>query len=152
MIFTCLKSLKMGLLSLEEIIPKPLKIFSAFVHHMSGLNWHKNFGYCSTIESAVPSSMQKLWTPLATKFLEKKFWRKIWCGSRPIQVTLWKDFLISWKKWCFQIFRTALLSRASVVHDLASVHNLRPYDLFSLSQWLLFFQILHLKIASGIFR
>ena len=33
--------------------------FSAFVHHMSGLNLHKNFSHCSISESA-PSSMQKL--------------------------------------------------------------------------------------------
>ena len=86
---------------------------SAFVHHMSGLNWPKNFSHCSISGSVAPSSMQKLWTPLATIFVEKKFWKKFWCGSRPIQVTPWKEFLIPWKKWCFENFRTSAESRAS---------------------------------------
>ena len=71
--------------------------FSAFVHHMSGVNWHKNFNQCSISGLVAPSSMQKLWTPLATIFVEKKFWKKIWCGFRPIRVTPWREFLISWK-------------------------------------------------------
>ena len=57
--------------------------------------------------------MQKLYTPLTTIFVEKKFWKKFWCGSRPIWVTPWEEFLISWKKWRFEIFRTAAPSRAS---------------------------------------
>ena len=80
---------------------------------MSGLNWHKNFSHCSISESAAPSSMQKLWTPLATIFVEKKIWKKIWCGSRPIQVTPWKEFLISGKKWRFEIFGMSKAYRAS---------------------------------------
>ena len=64
--------------------------FSAFVHHMFGVNWHKNFSHCSISESVAPSSMQKLWTPLATIFVEKNFW---------------KEFLIFWKKMVFWNFR-----------------------------------------------
>ena len=87
--------------------------FSAFAHHMSGVNWQKNFGHCSISMSVAPSSMQKLCTPLATIFVEKKFWKKFWCGFRPIRVTPWKEFLISWKKWRFEIFWTSAGSRAS---------------------------------------
>ena len=87
--------------------------FSAFVHHMSGLNWQKNFGHCSISWPVAPSSIQKLCTPLATIFVEKKFWKKSWCGFRPIRVTPWREFLISWKKWRFEIFRTTAESRAS---------------------------------------
>ena len=87
--------------------------FSAFVHHMSGLNWLENFSHCSISGLVAPSSMQKLWTPLAIIFVEKKFWKKFWCGSRPIRVTPWKEFLISWKKWRFEIFGTSKASRAS---------------------------------------
>ena len=49
--------------------------FSAFVHHMSGLNWLKNFSNCSIGGSIAPFSMQKLSTPLATIFVEKKIWK-----------------------------------------------------------------------------
>ena len=90
--------------------------FSAFVYHMSGLNWQKNFDHCSICVSVAPSSRQKLWAPLATIFVEKKFWKKFWWGFRHIWVTPWKEFSISWKRWRFEIFRTALPSRASVVH------------------------------------
>ena len=92
--------------------------FSAFVHHMSALNWQKNFGHYSISVPVAPSSMPKLLTPLATIFVEIFFQKKIWWGFGPIWVTPWKDFLISWKKWRFEIFRTALPSRASVVHGL----------------------------------
>ena len=87
--------------------------FSAFVHHMSGVNWQKNFSHCSISRSVAPSSMQKLCTPLATIFVEKNFWKKFWCGFRPIQVTPWKEFLISWKKWRFEILWMSAGSRAS---------------------------------------
>ena len=80
---------------------------------MSGVNWQKNFSHCSISSSVAPSSMQKLCTPLATIFVEKKFWKKFWCGFRPIWVTPWREFLISWKKWRFEIFRTTAESRAS---------------------------------------
>ena len=87
--------------------------FSAFVLHMSGLNWRKNFSHCSISGPVAPSSMPKLKTPLATIFVEKKIWKKFWWGSRPNWVTPWKEFVISWKKWRFEIFRTSLVSRAS---------------------------------------
>ena len=50
--------------------------FSAFVHLMSGVNWSKNFCHWSISRQVAPSSMQKLWTPLATVFVEKKFEKK----------------------------------------------------------------------------
>ena len=87
--------------------------FSAFVHLMSGVNWSKNFCHWSISRQVAPSSMQKLWTPLATVFVEKKIWKKFWWGFRNIWVTPWKEFLISWKKWRFEIFRMSLPSRAS---------------------------------------
>ena len=47
--------------------------FSAFIHHIFGLNWQKNLGHFSISGSVVPSSVQKLLTPLATLFVEKNF-------------------------------------------------------------------------------
>ena len=72
--------------------------------------------------------MQKLWTPPAAIFAEIKIWKKFWWGFRPILVTWWKHFLISWKKWCFEIFWTSAGSRA-VIHD--SSHHLwyQHYDI-----------------------
>ena len=87
--------------------------FSVFAHHMSGVNWQKKFCHRSISGSVAPPSMQKLWTPLATIFVEKKNWKKFWCGFRPIRVTPWKEFLIFWKKWRFEIFWTSAESRAS---------------------------------------
>ena len=95
--------------------------FSAFVHHMSGLNWTKNFSHCSISGPVAPSSMPKLKTPLATIFVEKKFWKKFWWGSRPNWVTPWKEFVISWKKWRFEIFQTSVVSRANgswILHSI----------------------------------
>ena len=60
--------------------------------------------------------------PLIEQWL--KFWKKNWCVFRPIRVTPWKEFLISWKKWRFEIFRTSLESRASdpwVAHGVVYV-------------------------------
>ena len=85
--------------------------FSAFVHHMSGVNCQRDFSHYSISGSVAPSSMQKLWTPPAAIFVEKKIWKKFWCGFRPIWVTPWKEFLMSWKKWRFEIFPTTALSR-----------------------------------------
>ena len=110
--------------------------FSAFVHHMSGLNWTKNFSHCSISGPVAPSSMPKLKTPLATIFVEKKFWKKIWWGSRPNWVTPWKEFVISWKKWRFEIFWTSqvssylspLWSTLTVTHtSIWQGDALRPY-------------------------
>ena len=77
-----------------------------------GLKPHQ-FCHRSISGPVAPPSMQKLWTPLATIFVEKKFCKKFWCGSRPIPVTPWKEFLISWKKWHFEIFGTSKASRTS---------------------------------------
>ena len=46
----------------------------------------------------------KLWTSLATVFVDI-FWKeKNWVGFRPFPMTHWKEFLISWKKRRFEIF------------------------------------------------
>ena len=75
--------------------------FSAYVYHMSALNWQRNFWHYSISRSAAPPSVPKLLMPLATIFVEifsKKFF---WWGSRPISATPWKEFWISLKKWRF---------------------------------------------------
>ena len=92
-----------------------LEIFSICISHVWA-KLTKNFDHSLICVSVTPSSRQKLWAPLATIFVEKKIWKKFWWGFRHIWVTPWKEFLISWKKWRFEIFRTALPSRASVVH------------------------------------
>ena len=46
--------------------------FLGFVHHSFWLNWPKNYSHCSINGSVAPSSMQKLWTPLSTIFVEKQ--------------------------------------------------------------------------------
>ena len=105
--------------------------FSAFVYHMSGVNWLENFSHCSISGSVAPSSMQKLWTPPAAIFVEKKNWKKFWSGFRPIWVTPWKEFLISRKKWCLEIFWMTAESRASdpwLVHPFVwKNHVIREY-------------------------
>ena len=85
--------------------------FSAYVYHVSVVNWSKNFGSCSISWSVAPPSMPKLWMPLATIFVEIFFKKRFWWGSRPIWVAQWKEFQISWKKWCFEILQTTAPSR-----------------------------------------
>ena len=53
----------------------------------------------------------KFWMALATIFVRIFFGKNFWWGSRPILVTHWKEFWISWKKWPFTIFRTSCASR-----------------------------------------
>ena len=87
----------------SETIKYQVKIFSI----CSLWNWakmHKKLVHYSISGSVVPSDMQKLWAPLATIFVGKKFWKKFWWGFRHIWVTLLKEFLMSWKKWRFEIF------------------------------------------------
>ena len=48
--------------------------------------------------------------PLATISVEIFQKEKKLCGSGPIGVTTWKDFLISLKKWHYEIFRTSCRS------------------------------------------
>ena len=55
----------------------------------------------------------KIWTPLATLFVEIFWNEKNWGGFRPNWVAPWKEFMISWKKRRFEIFRTTAPSRAS---------------------------------------
>ena len=50
--------------------------FSANVHHMTALNWQKNFGHIPTHKSAAPSRMPKFWTTVVPHIFEifsKKF-------------------------------------------------------------------------------
>ena len=44
--------------------------FSANVHHMTALNWQKNFGHISTLKLAAPSRMPKFWTTVAPVVFE----------------------------------------------------------------------------------
>ena len=46
---------------------------SAFVYHAAGINLQKKFAHCSISASVVPSSIHKLWAPLATILMKKKF-------------------------------------------------------------------------------
>ena len=55
---------------------------------------------------------KKLWTRLETIFVEKKVFKNLF-RSRTIWVTQLKQFLISRKKWRFEIFWTSAPSRAS---------------------------------------
>ena len=55
----------------------------------------------------------KFWTPLATVFVEIFWNEKNWGSFRPNWVAPWKEFMISWKKRRFEIFRTTAPSRAS---------------------------------------
>ena len=55
----------------------------------------------------------KIWTPLATVFVEIFWNEKNWGCFRPNWVAPWKEFMISWKKRRFEIFRTTAPSRAS---------------------------------------
>ena len=85
--------------------------FSAYVHHMTALIWHKNFGHYLLVKKVAPSSKPKLWKPLAALFVEIFSKKILWGGFRPIWVTQWQEFEIFPKKWRFQIFQIAALSR-----------------------------------------
>ena len=85
--------------------------FSAYVYHMSTLDWQKNFWHYLISVSAAPPSVPKLPMPLATIFVEIFSKKIFWWGSRPISATPWKEFWISLKKWRFEIFGTSLPSR-----------------------------------------
>ena len=49
--------------------------------------------------------LPKFWTALATVIVGIFFRKKFWWGFRPISVAYQKEFWISWKKRCFQIFQ-----------------------------------------------
>ena len=63
----------------------------------------------------------KLWTSLATVFVDI-FWKeKNWVGFRPFAMTQWKEFLISWKKRRFEIFWSSwksILTLSTVYHTI----------------------------------
>ena len=61
--------------------------FSAYVHHMTALIWHKNFDHCLLSEKAAPSSNQKLWKTLVALFVEIFSKNILGVGFRPIWVT-----------------------------------------------------------------
>ena len=82
--------------------------FSAFVHHIA--NMTKKFCPFFKWPAHHGPFQPKLWTPLATVFVEIFQREKIWWGSRPIWVTSWKEFPISLKKWHFGFFRTSKAS------------------------------------------
>ena len=75
--------------------------FSAFLYLMFVLNWQKNFGRCSISLPATTNFDQNFGWLLWPYLLEFFFWKKFLLGSRPIPVAIWKEFWISWKKWCF---------------------------------------------------
>ena len=85
--------------------------FSAYVHHMTALIWHKNFGHCLLSKKAAPSSKPKLWKPLAAIFVEIFSKKNFGVSFRPIQVTQQQEFEIFLKKWHFQIFSIAAPSK-----------------------------------------
>ena len=78
---------------------------------MSALNWQKNFGHISTRKSAAPSTMPKFWTTVAPVIFEIFSKKIFWVVFGPIWVTQLKEFKISPKKQCFEIFQVALESR-----------------------------------------
>ena len=61
--------------------------FSAYVHHMTALIWHKNFGHYLLDKKVAPSSKPKHWKPLAALFVETFSNKFFWGGFRPIRVT-----------------------------------------------------------------
>ena len=85
--------------------------FSAYVHHMTALIWHKNFDHCLLGKKAAPSSKPKLWKPLAALFVEIFSKKILGVGFRPIRVTQQQEFEIFPKKRRFQIFWIAAPSR-----------------------------------------
>ena len=91
--------------------------FSAIVYHMSGINWQKKFTYCSISGSVAPSSVQKLWTPLATIFVEKTIWKKkIVVVLDPFELSHERNFLYLEKTDVLKFFKRAG-SPEPVVHE-----------------------------------
>ena len=94
--------------------------FSAFVHYMSGLNWPKNFIHCSISGSVAPSSMQKLWTPLATIIVETKFWKKFGVVLDPFELPHERNFLYLEKNGVLKILER-VHHPEPVIHDSTNV-------------------------------
>ena len=67
----------------------------------------------------------KLWMSLATVFVDT-FWKeKNWVGFRPFPMTHWKEFLISWKIRCFEIFWLSGKSTLTLSTSYSKLHHER---------------------------
>ena len=77
---------------------------SAYIHHESGLNWLKNFSHSLISGSVAPSSMQKLWTPLAAIFVEKKFEKIFGVVLDPFELPHERNFWYLEKIGVFKFF------------------------------------------------
>ena len=93
-----------------------LKI-SAFAHHMSGVNWHKNFSHCSISRSVAPSSMQKFCTPLGTLFVEKKFEKNFGVVLHPFELPHERNFWYFEKNGVLKFFER-VWNPEPVIHRL----------------------------------
>ena len=80
-----------------------LEIFNICLSHVCA-NLTKKFWPLLNQPASHSPFRPKLWTSLATVFVDI-FWKeKNWVGFRPFPMTHWKEFLISWKKRRFEIF------------------------------------------------
>ena len=86
-----------------------LEIFSICSSHVCA-NLRKKFWPLLNQPASHGPFWPKLWMSLATVFVEIFQKEKNWWGSRPIWVTWWKEFSISFKKWRFEFFCRAKAS------------------------------------------
>ena len=91
--------------------------FSAYVYHMSTLDWQKIFWHCSISGSAAPPSMQKLPMPLATILVEI-FSKKNFFGEvlEQYQPPHWRNFEYLEKMAFWNFWNKSSVQLASVVH------------------------------------
>ena len=126
-----------GPLALDALlVPKISKrhFFQDIQNSFHGVTWmglkpHQNFfqNFFSTnmvargvqsfsiLEGATDPLIEQ-WQKFSCQFSPDMWWKNaenFKSISRPIQVTPWKEFSISWKKWRFEIFGTSKASRAS---------------------------------------
>ena len=78
--------------------------FSAFIYHISEINWQKKFLQCSISRSVTPSSMQKLWIPLATIFVEKKIEKRFGVILDPFDLLHERNFWYLEKNGVLKLF------------------------------------------------
>ena len=90
----------------DLLIEQWLKFLCQFTPDM----WWANAENFKSISWVVSDLLPFNWKILAIVGLHAY---KLAYGFRPIRVTPWREFLISWKKWRFQIFRMTAESRAS---------------------------------------
>ena len=96
-----------------------LEIFSIYSSHICA-NLIKNFLLLLNQPASHGPFEPKLWMPLATIFVDIFQKEKKWWGSRPIWVTWWKEFSISFKKWCFEFFHWAKASTFTMTTSYSS--------------------------------